>query len=166
MPEILLLKKENIQKVLNGVDTILYNILSRDGKVKFQDCNPIAQATWMSYERGFKEKAELDKDKKYTQSDLEACMRLFLNHKQSEIVDMLVVSAGSLKDKDVASEVVKLYLKSIEKTEWEVEVDFEQTCIAESGEPCLCKEKFGYIRTSCQKLKLDSKGYINILSAK
>lgn len=40
-------------------------ILSHDGKINFDDLNPIGKATWMAYQKGFMEGAEfmLKKDK-------------------------------------------------------------------------------------------------------
>lgn len=36
----------------------IYNVLSKGGKVQFKDCNPISQATWSAWERGYKQAIE------------------------------------------------------------------------------------------------------------
>jgi len=40
------------------VNSRIYDVLSKGGKVQLKDCNPIAQATWNAWERGYKQAIE------------------------------------------------------------------------------------------------------------
>lgn len=55
-----------------------YEILSKFGKVQRRDCNPIAQATWDAFERGFMAKAQYEANR-FTEEDLIAAVQFGIN---------------------------------------------------------------------------------------
>jgi hypothetical protein len=97
------------------------------------------------FKDGFQKAIELLSDERFTSEDIKESIRYGFD------VGFCSNSSNKVKNNLMSEDS---FIKSLSNPKsWQVELEIGVECQGKTGEPCLCLEKFGYLKNECKKHK-------------